>query len=119
MPQTFININGVSYDSSSIEKPTSRAFREAWVVNKNKIEVDMTVARNIQRNRIRQERTSRFEDLDAKYHKALEQKDSVKLTDLAFQRQALRDVTDDPRLDSVTTPEELEGLTLDVLLTQV
>ena len=43
--------------------------------------------------------------------------DTAAQADIAAQKQALRDVTEDARIEAASTPEELKALTLDVLLT--
>jgi hypothetical protein len=113
MTTTYININGDVRDASSLTVPADRTFREAWQFNGAAVEIDMTAARDIHRNNLRAERKPLLDALDVDYMKALEQGGDTAA--IAAQKQALRDVTADPRIDAAATPDELKALTLDVL----
>ena len=110
---TYININGDVRDASSLTVPTDRTFRGAWQFNGAAVEIDMTAAREIHRDNLRAERKPLLEALDVAYMRALE--DDTGTVDITAEKQALRDVTADPRIDAATTPDELKALTLDVL----
>jgi len=79
------------------------------------ITVNMNKAREIQRDVIRAERKPQLEALDVDYMKALEDGDTPAQQAIVGVKQALRDVTADPRIEAATTPDELKALTLDVL----
>ena len=111
---TYININGDVRDASSLNVPSDRHFRGAWQFNGDAVEVDMTAAREIQKDKLRQERTPLLAALDVDYMKALEQAGDV--AGIAAQKQALRDITDDARIANATTPEELKALDVATLL---
>ena len=110
---TYININGDVRDASSITVPTDRTFRGAWQFSGAAVEIDMTAARDIHRDNLRAERKPLLEALDVAYMRALE--DDTGTVDITAEKQALRDVTEDPRIDAAATPDELKALTLDVL----
>jgi len=110
---TYININGDVRDASSITVPTDRTFRGAWQFNGDAVEIDMVAARDIHRDNLRAERKPLLEALDVAYMRALE--DDTGTVDITAEKQALRDVTADPRIDAAATPDELKALTLDVL----
>lgn len=96
--------------------PADRTFREAWATHGNgRIEHDMVKARNIHRENMRSARANKLCDLDAEYLRADESVDRVKKRDIAARKQALRDVTDDPAIESAQTPEELKSVWPDVL----
>ncbi len=116
MAQTLININGDVRDAASLTVPADRTFRGAWHFNGNAVEVDMTKARDIHRDALRAERNPRFDALDAEWFRAAETADTDAQASVAAQKQALRDVTDDARIDAATTPDALKALTLDALL---
>jgi hypothetical protein len=116
MAQTLININGDVRDASSLKTPNDRTFRGAWQFNGDAVEVDMAKARDIHRDNLRAEREPRFAALDADWFRAAETNDTTAQADIAAQKQALRDVTEDARIESAATPEDLTALTLDVLL---
>lgn len=95
-----------------VNDQTDRTFRDAWKRNRAGIEVDMPRARNIQRDRLRDQRAPLFAELDAAYMKADERGDQQEKKSIAAQRQRLRDITEDPRIESAQTPDELRAVTL-------
>ena len=113
-PTTYININGDVREASSLKQQSDRAFRGAWQFDGEAVAVDMDKARDIQKGVIRQERAPELEALDIQTMKALESGDDV--APIAAQKKKLRDVTDDARIAEASTPEELQKLTLEVLI---
>lgn len=111
---TYININGDVREASSLTVPTDRTFRGAWQFNGDAVEVDMAAARNIHKDNLRAERAPRLADLDVAYMKALEAGSGA--ADIATQKQTLRDITDDSRIASASTPDALKALDLATLL---
>ena len=111
---TYININGDVRDASSVTVPADRTFRGAWQFNGAAVEIDMSAARDIHRDNLRAERAPRLAALDVDYMKALET--SGDTAAIAADKQALRDVTADARIEAAATPDALKALTLDVLL---
>lgn len=117
MAHTYIQIGSQTYDAAAFTMPgTGRLFREAWTTDGDVIEIDMVQARAIHRDRLRTERNPRLTALDAEWFRAAEDGDATKQADVAASKQALRDVTDDPRIDAAATAEALAALTLDALL---
>ena len=115
MASTYININGEARDAASLELPaTGRHFRAAWQFNGNVVEVDMAKARELQKDVIRAERKPLLEALDVEWFRAVETGGDVAA--VAAKKQALRDVTSDPRIEAAATPEELKALTLKTLV---
>lgn len=113
---TLININGEIRDAASLTVPRDRAFRGAWQLNGDAVEVDMTKAREIHRDKLRVARAPKLADLDVAYMKALEESDTAAQQAIVAVKQTLRDVTADARIAAAKTPEELQALTLDALL---
>ena len=111
---TYININGDVRDASSVTVPADRTFRGAWQFNGAAVEIDMSAARDIHRDNLRAERAPRLAALDVDYMKALET--SGDTAAIAAEKQTLRDVTADARIEAAATPDALKALTLDVLL---
>jgi hypothetical protein len=111
---TYINIDGVSKDASSLTVPTDRTFRGAWTFNEAVVEVDMTAAKAIHKDNLRAERKPRLEALDVDYMKALEAGSGADA--IATQKATLRNITADARIDACTTPEQLIALDLATLL---
>lgn len=116
MAQTFININGDVRNVSSLNVPQDRTFRGAWQFNGDVVEVDMAAARDIHREHLREERAPRFDALDAAWFRAAETNDTEAQANVAAQKQAMRNVTDDARIEAAATSDELKALTLDVLI---
>ena len=116
MAQALININGDIRDAASLTVPADRIFRGAWQFSGDVVEIDMAKARDIHRDALRAERSPRFDALDAEWFRAAETADTDAQASVAAQKQALRDVTADARVDAAATPDALKALTLDVLI---
>ena len=114
MTTTYININGDVRDASSLTVPSDRTFRGAWSFNGDAVEVDMTAARDIHKDNLRPERAPRMEQLDVDFMQALEAGNST--TQIATDKQTLRDITDDARIASAADPDALKALDLATLL---
>jgi hypothetical protein len=91
--------------------PQDRTFRAAWR-DRGRVEVDMPAARELHRDRLRVLRAPRLAALDAEYLRADEAGDQPAKKAVAKAKQALRDVTVDPRIDAAQTPEELKQIAL-------
>ena len=111
---TYININGDVREASSLNVPTDRTFRGAWQFNGDAVEVDMTAALAIHKDSLRAERKPRLDQLDIDFMQALEAGTST--TQIATDKQTLRDITSDARLAAATTPDALKALDLATLL---
>ena len=72
------------------------------------ITIDMAVARNIHRDRIRQARTDALAALDVAYMRAQEQGQDT--ATIVAQKQELRDAPADPAIAAATTPAELKAI---------
>ena len=72
------------------------------------IRVNMDKARDIKRDMIREERKPLLEALDVAYMRAVEIQDAEKMAEVAAKKQALRDCTKDPAIDTAATPDELK-----------
>lgn len=79
-------------------------FRNAWVINDNKVEIDVNRAKNIKRNQFRQARKPLLEQLDIEYMKAVETSNTTKKKTIAAKKQELRDVT------SIDLPDDVDEL---------
>lgn len=95
--------------------PVDRTFRNAWISNGMTITHDMNKCREIHRNKMRLAREQIFKKLDVEYQKADEAGDLQRKSDIAMQKQKLRDVTNDPLIESTQTPEELKSVWPDIL----
>lgn len=77
------------------------------------ITIDMTKARDIQRDRMRAARAPKLASLDIAFQRALET--GADTSDIVAQKQALRDVTSDPAIEAAETPEALKAVWPDIL----
>lgn len=78
-------------------------------VSRMSIVINMTKAKEIKKELVRQERKPLFEILDVKYIQALEMGDSGKQADIVAKKQALRDATTHSSIVNASTPEELKN----------
>ena len=106
---TYLNINGDVRDTASLTLPTDRTFRNAWVFgDADVVEVDMPTAQEIFKDNLRRERQPLLEALDVEYMKAMERGEDT--ASIVAQKVALRDITDDARIASATTPDQLGAM---------
>lgn len=106
LPHDATNVRVVE----ATEIPKDRSFRDAWKDEGGAITVDMSVARDIHRDRLRQERENRMAALDVAFFKALE--DAVQdpaVQAIAAQKRALRDAPAHPSIDAAATPSDLKA----------
>jgi hypothetical protein len=100
---------------SASDLPADRALRGAWRYSAGACYVDMPAAREIHRDRMRVARGPLLAALDVSYICAMESADSTKAREVVAAKQALREVTADPRIDAASTPEELKAVWPDAL----
>ena len=111
----YLNIDGDVRDTASLTLPTDRTFRNAWMYgDADVVEVDMPKAQEIFKDNLRRERKPLLEALDVEYMKAMERGEDT--TAIVAQKVALRDVTDDARIASATTPEQLGVMDVTTLI---
>ena len=92
MPKTFIvDKDGNKVDSSTVTKPSDRHFREAWSLSGSVISEDLTKAKEIFKDKIREIRKPLLEAEDVVYMKALEADDASAKTASVAKKKALRD----------------------------
>ena len=107
---TFIKIGATSYNAADYTLPAERTFREGWEANADTgiISVNMDAAKDIWRDKIRLAREPELAKLDAAFMKALEAGSST--TQIAADKQALRDAPSHADIDAATTPDELKAV---------
>ena len=92
MPKTFImDKDGKTVDASTVTKPSDRHFRGAWTLSGDVISEDMTKAKEIFKDKIREVRKPLLEAEDVVYMKALEADDASAKTASVTKKKALRD----------------------------
>lgn len=97
------------------ELPTDRTFRDAWVDDDVKINVNMPKAREIHMNHLRQKRAKLMPELDVAYLEADEINDTLTKKAIATRKKALRDMPQTYDLSTAQTPEELKAMIPDYL----
>ena len=106
VPADAVNVQIV--DGTAI--PKDRTFRNAWVYSNGIVSHDMGKCRAIHRANLRSIRAPLLVKLDVEYMRALEAGDQSQCSAIAAKKNSLRDVTDDPAIDSASTPEELKTI---------
>lgn len=89
--------------------PSDRYFRDAWEYH-NGIKINMVKAAEIHKSKLRALRAPKLVALDIEYQRADEKGNAALKNAIAKQKQALRDVTADPRIATASTPEELKAV---------
>ena len=89
---TFVtDKDGATADASSITMPSDRHFRNAWKLNGSVMAEDMTAAKVIFKDKIREVRKPLLEAEDVVYMKAMEADDASAKTASVAKKKALRD----------------------------
>jgi len=110
MPTTYIvDKDGNQIDASTATVPSDRAFRGAWSLNGSVISEDLTKAKEIFKDKIREVRGSLLEAEDVIYMKALEADDSAAKTASVAKKTALRDAPAASAITNATTIAELKA----------
>lgn len=93
--------------------PSSREYREAWTDSGTRIEHDMGKARNLHRDKLRIARAPLLARLDVEYQRADEEGHVQQKRAVAVEKQRLRDVTADPRIEAAETVGQLASVGLE------
>ena len=89
--------------------PSNRDFRDAWVLNAKVISEDMTVAKVLFKDRIREVRQPLLDAEDVVYMKSLESADSTAQAASVAKKKALRDAPAASAIDSADTIDKLKA----------
>ena len=90
--------------------PANRKFRDAWVSGDAKAAVNMTKARVIHMNRIREVRNGELKKEDINFQRALESEDASAKATVATKKQTLRYIPQSFDLSGAGTDDELDAL---------
>jgi len=90
--------------------PSSRVFRDAWVLSGASIVVDMPRARTIHRERIRQRAAVLIARADADWISAEQNHDNAAKAAALARKLALVAAPNDPAIAAATTPEQLAAV---------
>ena len=101
--------DGATVDASTVTVPSDRHFRNAWVTSGTTITEDMTEAKKIFQDKIREVRAPLLEAEDVAYMKALEADDASAKTASVNKKKALRDAPAASAITSATTIAELKA----------
>jgi hypothetical protein len=108
MPTTYIvDKDGNQIDASTATVPSDRHFRGAWSLNGSVISEDMTKAKEIFKDKIREVRAPLLEAEDVVYMKALEADDASAKTASVAKKKALRDA---PAASAITNAADIAAL---------
>ena len=103
----IVDKDGNQIDASTATVPSNRDFRGAWSLSGTVISEDVTKAKEIFRDKIREVRAPLLEAKDVELMKALETGAST--TAIAAAKNALRDAPAASAIDSATTIDELKA----------
>lgn len=92
--------------------PQTREYRDAWEDSGREIRHSMVKAREIHRGKLRRQRAPILAQMDVAYQRADEQNDKSGKRSVALDKQRLRDITADPRIESAQSLEELRKITI-------
>ena len=98
----IVDKDGNQIDASTATVPANRDFRGAWSLSGSVISEDLTKAKEIFKDKIREVRKPLLEAEDVAYMKALESDDSAAKTASATKKTNLRDATDASAISSAT-----------------
>jgi hypothetical protein len=101
----IVDKDGNQIDASTATVPSDRNFRGAWVLNGSVISEDLTKAKEIFADKVREARTPLLAALDTDYMKALET--GADTASIVASKQALRDAPTSG--DSATNIAELKA----------
>lgn len=100
----------VSIVTMSDAPPSDRSYRNGWTLEGSKVVHDMTKCRDIHRDKLRAARAPLLAALDIEYQRADETRDNARKQQIVAEKEALRDVTADPRIDAAKTVDELKAV---------
>jgi len=110
MATTYIvDKDGNQIDASTATVPSDRHFRGAWSLDGKVISEDMTAAKVIFKDKIREVRAPLLEAEDVVYMKALEADDADAKTASVAKKKALRDAPAASTIDSADTIAKLKA----------
>ena len=108
--KTFVtDKDGATADASSITLPSGRHFRNAWKLNGSVMAEDITAAKVIFKDKIREVRKPLLEAEDVVYMKALEADDASAKTASVAKKKALRDAPAAKAIDDADTIAKLKA----------
>ena len=105
----IVDMDGASIDASTATKPSDRHFRNAWKLSGSTISEDMTKAKAIFKDKIREARKPLLDAEDVVYMKALEASDSSAQAASVAKKKKLRDAPAATAIDNADTIAKLKA----------
>ena len=105
----IVDKDGNQIDASTATVPANRDFRGAWSLSGSVITEDLTKAKEIFKDKIREVRGPLLEAEDVVYMKALEADDASAKTASVTKKTALRDATDASAISSASDIDALKA----------
>ena len=105
----IVDMDGASIDASTATIPSDRHFRGAWKLSGSTISEDMTKAKAIFKDKIREVRTPLLEAEDVVYMKALEADDASAKTASVAKKKKLRDAPAATAIENADTIAKLKA----------
>ena len=105
----IVDKDGKTIDASTATVPSDRHFRNAWSLSGTVISEDMTAAKVIFKDKIREARTPLLAAEDVVYMKALEAADSTAQAASVAKKKALRDAPAASAISSADTIAKLKA----------
>ena len=88
---------------------SDRTFRNAWVTEKGKsTEVDLSKAKNLAKEKVREARVPKFQELDIAYQRADEAGDADAKAAVVVKKQTARDATADTKITNADSVANLK-----------
>jgi len=101
--QRDIPSNVEIYTINSNQLPEDKEFRNCWELVNGSVSVNIEQAKEVWKDKWREARKPKLEQLDIEFMRALEQGDTIKQEQVTEQKQALRDVTDTPLPNTIAS----------------
>lgn len=96
-----------------VDDATDRSYRNAWKDGGQARPIhDMPKARTIHRIKLRKQRGPLLHELDNQYLRAHERGETLEMQRIAQEKERLRNITADPRIEAAQTIEELKQVTI-------
>ena len=105
----IVDKDGNQIDASTATVPSDRAFRGAWSLSGNVISEDMTSAKAIFKDKVREVRKPLLDAEDVVYMKALEADDATAKAASVAKKAALRDAPAAAAIDAATDIASLKA----------
>jgi len=101
--------DGNSADASKVTMPKTRDFRGAWTLEGDVMKEDLSAAKEIFRDKVKEARTPLLASEDVAFMMALENDDASARAASVAKKKALRDATKASAIDAASSIDELKA----------